>query len=219
MYESYQNTIAVPAFILYDELGLISYSSYKQQCARKKLNKIRNGGNGRQALIEFRTLPTLFKDAVVKAYGSPFKKDQLERLIDKLEACPDAHDYFVGKGLLPERVKQYYCESQILKAYSKLIYNIKVKQANGMAIKMGPAKEEICEVIQELKTITNSGNQQQFPHRLPSNYRALDNKLKKFEKSGLESLIHKAVGNTNSKKIKGKAADWILAFYLSLIHI
>lgn len=200
--------------MLYENLGLMSYSSYKQQCARGKINKIRNGGNGRQALVEFRTLPILFKEAVVKAFGDPNQKDQLERLIDKLEPCPDAHDFFIGKGLLPERVKQYYVESQILKAYDKLIYNIRVKQTNGMAVKMGPAKAEICAVIQELQKITPANSDQpQFPHRLPSNYRALDNKLKKFNKDGLESLIHKAVGNTNSKKIKGKAADWLLAFY------
>jgi hypothetical protein len=214
MYETYKNIISVPASVLYDDLQLLTYNNYKNYCKRGKIQKVRNGGNGRQALIDFKSLPILIKDAVINAYGNPYKKDQLDKLIEKLEPCPMAYDFFIGKGLLPERVKQYYVESQILTAYSQIINSLKLKQANGMAIKMGPAKQEICAIILELKNIKQSNtNENQFPHRLPSNYRALDNKLKKFLTEGADSLIHKAVGNTNSKKIKGKAAEWILDFY------
>lgn len=214
MYQTYQNTITLPAEILYNELSLLSYGNYKQWCSRGKINKVRNGGNGRVALIEFASLPELFKAAVKDVYGDPYKADAMQRFIDQLQSNPDAHDYYSTQGLLPEKINQYYCEAKILDLYHVLVQRIKVKQHNGIKIKMGDAKKEICQVIQELKNITHPHTKaKQYPHRLPANYRALDFKFHTYKTEGLSALIHKNEGNTNSKKIKGAVADWILAYY------
>ncbi|KQC30205.1 hypothetical protein [Flagellimonas eckloniae] len=221
MYQTYQNTIAVPAVVLYEDMCLMSYPNYKYYCRSGKINKIRNGGNGRQALIEFSSLPQTFKEAVKNAYGDPYSQDDVKRFTDRLENNIEASRYFDeyidedGRGLLPERIAQYYAEAQILDLYDKLIYDIKVKQRTGMRIKIGPAKKEICEVITKLQAFTRPGTSiRPYPHNLPKNYRALDNKLKKYKSEGLQSLIHSAIGNTNSKKIKGAVAEWILGFYM-----
>lgn len=221
MYQTYQNTLAVPAAILYADLNLITYSNYKKYCIRGKINKLCNGGNGRQALIEFASLPQTFKEAVKNAFGDPYRQDDVQRFIDRLENNIEASRFFEsytdddGRGLLPERISQYYAEAQILELYEKLIYDIKIKQRNGMRIKIGPAKKEICAVISKLQTVTRPNSTTRiYPHNLPKNYRALDNKLKRYREEGFASLIHSAIGNNNSKKIKGEVADWILAFYM-----
>ncbi|WP_228235898.1 hypothetical protein [Allomuricauda sp. M10] len=221
MYETYQNRLAIPAAILYDDLNLLTYTNYKQYCYTGKIKKIRTGGNGRQALIEFASLPQMFREAVKNAFGDPYSQDDVKRFTDRLENNVEASRFFEdytdddGRGLLPERISQYYAEAQILELYDKLVYDIKVKQHNGMRIKMGPAKKEICEVIQKVGSMTRPNSTiRPYPHNLPKNYRALDNKLKKYKEEGFGSLIHSAIGNTNSQKIKGEVAEWILAFYM-----
>lgn len=220
MYQNYQNTLVVPAALLYEDLALLSYDNYKQWCARGKINKILTGGNGRKALVEFASLPQLFRVEIKRIYGDPFKSSDLDALIARIRNNPETYVYFEnyrgdnGKGLLPERIAQYYAEAQILEVYEELVKDLNIKKHNGIRINLGPAKKEICAVIQELGTLEIEGTGKlKFPHRLPKNYRALDYKLQQYQQFGLESLVPKSIGNNNSRKIKGQAAEWIIATY------
>ncbi|WP_394749516.1 hypothetical protein [Spongiimicrobium salis] len=221
MYQTYQNILAIPAEALYSDLSLLSYDNYKWQCRSGKLEKIRTGGNGRTALVAYASLPPIFKDALKKAYGDPYLQDDVSTFINQLKNNKDAYLFFqdyidetTGKNLVKDRINQYYCEVQILTLYAELIERLRLKKLNGMDLRIGESKQEICDVIQDVKKVTFPNTTKcKFPHNLPSNYRALDNKLKKYLKEGYISLIHKAFGNNNSKKIKGSAADWILATY------
>ncbi len=223
MYEFHLNTMAVPASVLYEDLSLLTYENYKKQCVRKKIKKLVNGGNGRVSLVEFASLPEGYKKAIKNAYGNPYKQDDLQRFVNQLENNTEAYLYFsetykkeFGTALLPEEVDQHYAESQVLDLYGKLVERLELKQHQGIRLKMGNAKTEICDVIQSLRSVKDEfSGRPKYPigQSFPKNYRALDNKYARYRKEKYVSLVHKAKGNTNSKKIKGPVADWILAFY------
>lgn len=58
------NTPCVPARLLFEELKVISYTNYKQKCYRGQLKVVVRGGNGRQTMVEFASLPEEWKKVI-----------------------------------------------------------------------------------------------------------------------------------------------------------
>ena len=148
MYQTYQNTLAIPASALYENLNLLSYANFKKYCQRGKINKVLNGGNGRQALVEFSSLPQLFKQAVKEAYGDPYRQNDIDRFTDQLENNVKASQFFEtfkddeGRGLLPERIEQYYAEVGFL---DDAYYKWKLQQINDEATAMETAAGDVVD--------------------------------------------------------------------------
>lgn len=220
VFEYYNNTILCVNQDVFLDLNLLSYSQFQKWCQREKIKRVRTAGNGRTGLIRWDSIPSEELDKIKAAYGDPYKKDDVESFMSKLENDQDAAVFYQtyqdenGLYLLDTKQYQYYIEAQILNCYGKLLIEIEAKSRRNSGFKKTKAKRELSKVINELKTVKfPNSNKPKFPHKLPSNPRALERRYKEYQEEGYERLIHKGRGNSNTKKIKGDIARWILATY------
>lgn len=220
VFEYYNNTTLCVNQDVFTQLNLLSYDQFQKWCQRQKLVRLRTKGNGRTGLIKWDSIPEAELQKIKSAFGDPFCKDDVESFMNRLEADEEASVFYQtykdenGNSLLDEKQYQHYIEAQILNLYGSLLEEIELKSHRNPGFKKTKAKNDIAKVISELRVIKFDGTgKSKFPHKLPSNPRALERRFKEYKEEGYVRLVHKGRGNSNTKKIKGANADWILANY------
>lgn len=199
-------------------MSLLTHNQLQNFCKRGKLTRVRTAGRGRKGLIEWSTIPESLREPIISKHGDPYSVDVVDRIISRLNEDEKASATFAKEELTESQSLQYYTEAKILNLWGELLDEYTIRRRNNPSFRTSSAKKEICEGIQQLKTITYpNSNTLRFPHKLPSNPRALDRKYREYKSKGYESLIHKGTGNSNRNKIGAKNGDWILGFY-SLPH-
>lgn len=221
MYETYNNTLCINQEIFYDGLAMLSYSNFQKWVQRGKLNKVRTAGNGRTGLIEFSSIPEALKNQIIQAFGNPHLENDRATFTNQLEKDNEAVEFFKsfryedGTGLPISKQTQYICDAEILNLYGSLIesYEAKVK-STGRKSKKGALKQKLSAIINDLKAeCFPNTTTAKYPHKLPSNVRALDRKYFGYNKDGFDFLVHKNANNKAAQKIKGDIANWLLAQY------
>jgi hypothetical protein len=213
--------MCVDQSVFYEHLNILKIDVFQKWVQRNKLSRLRNAGNGRCGLIDWQSIPSDIKKIIKKAYGDPYNRDSVQEFENQIEPDTEAALFFENfkfdnnTGIPQSKIQQYYAEAQILNLYAKLCNKIQTKKRLGASIKVTDAKAHIVDVITDISTIKNhDGKSPRYPHHLPSNYRSMDRKFKKYQVDGYASLIHSNLGNeSNSVKIKGAIADWLLANY------
>jgi len=214
VFEYYNNTVLCVNQDVFLDLNLLTYSQFQKWCQREKITRVRTAGNGRTGLIRWDSIPDSELAKIKAAYGDPYRKDDVNSFIALLEHDEDAAVFFQKAPLDPEDELRHYVEAQILNAYGKLLIEMEAKSRRNSGFKKTKAKRELSKVINELSNVRfPNTNKQKFPHNLPTNPRALERRFKEYQEEGYERLIHKGRGNSNTKKIKGQIAEWILANY------
>jgi hypothetical protein len=212
IYEIFQNTMCVASGLLYqDNDPLLTKSNY-DAIKRRYAKTIRTGGNGRNALIDFNSLPSKYQQLIVERYGDPFQNSEAEYITSQLEADTEASKYFEkfklpdGRNLPESTQREYFTNAQILNLVEKLISRQKTKQRVFGKTRTTALWQKLADAIAIL-------SEDLYPHTLPSNPRSLERKLKSYKKTGYAALVHKNFGNGHAAKIEGDVADWILATY------
>ncbi|MEZ7494475.1 hypothetical protein QO206_03195 [Leeuwenhoekiella aequorea] len=197
------------------ELGLLTYHQFQHWCSkeRAKLNRLRTAGRGRTGLIAWSSIPDEYLEKIKKAFGDPYRKNDVKSFVDKLTNDDEAAVFYMKAGLSQEKEYQHYIEAQILNLYGELLQEIEVKSARNTNFKKTQAKRELAKVITDLKTLKREDGKARYPHKLPSNGRSLERRYNEYKDLGYDRLIHGGTGNTNTQKIKGALADWLLAKY------
>lgn len=222
MYETYNNILCVNQDVFYaDELCLLGYDRFQNWVKRHKLNRKRTKGRGRAGLIEFSSIPEALKNQIIKAFGNPYLKDDRVTFTNQIVQDQKAIDYFKsyryedGTGIPNKRQTQYILDAEILNLYNSLIiaYETKCKTNNRKQTK-GALKIKLSAIINDLKAECFPNTPiSKYPHKLPSNIRALDRKCFGYIKEGFSFLIHKNANNKAAQKIKGVVAKWLIANY------
>jgi hypothetical protein len=214
IYEEYQNTVCVNQDVFL-QLENFTYNMLQNWCrnSRRKLNRLRTKGRGRCGLIEFTSIPDPEREEIIKKYGDPYQRENIQSFTSRLKADPEAAEAFAKAGLSPEKEHQHYTEAQILNLYGELLNEIETKKSRNPGFKKGEAKEKISNTINELKKLKHPNGKQKYPHNLPANYKALERRYEKYKEGGCLILDHGGRGNINKLKIKGEIADFILASY------
>lgn len=197
------------------ELKLINYNQLQHWCRkdRNKLNRIRTAGNGRTGLIEWASIRDDFRQKIIKAFGDPYRKEDVKSFINRLQNDEAAASFLQKARVSEDKQLQYYTEAQILNLYGELLNDIEIKKARNTGFKKTKAKADLSKVINELKLQKFENGKQKFPHKLPANPRAIERRYKEYKEEGYENLVHGGDGNSSAKKIKGQIADWLLANY------
>ncbi|MFY0714092.1 hypothetical protein J1D01_10475 [Seonamhaeicola sp. NFXS20] len=221
MYETYQNTLCINQEVFYEHIAVLSYANFQKWVQRGKLKRVRTKGRGRTGLIEFASIPEDLKNIIIHKFGNPYLQNDRETFTNQLETDYDAIDFFKtyvyddGRGIPNKRQEQYICEAEILNLYNSILkkYEAKIK-AQRRKSKVGDLKKKLSSIINDLKTeVYPNTDTKKYPHKLPSNVRALDRKAKGYAKEGYDFLVHKNAGNKAAQKIKGDVAKWLLAQY------
>ncbi|TWP30543.1 hypothetical protein ETU09_00650 [Apibacter muscae] len=203
MYEFHNNILSIPAKVLYEDLEVVSYDTYRQWCVRGKLIKTRTArGLDSYALLDFEKLPQNIKDLIIKEYGNPPSENK--SLLEKqLKSDPEAVEFFANWQLpdyrfLEESVqKEYHAHAQIFNAVHALI---NIRQTSRK--KLNRPKQNSEELWKEISGHIQKLNKTEYPHSLPTNPTSLKRKYTRYIKEGYSSLIHANFCNQHSAKVK-----------------
>lgn len=208
-YEYYNNTIlCVRANFLFDEAKIISYDNYKKLAKRGGLNVVRNArGKFNYALVEFKTMREDIKRKLVSIVKpSIIRESMLNKYIKPdVEAAKFFVDYTdeSGNHLKRSLQKKYLVNVIVLKAVQALHDELMVNIYTS-----GGKKSSVYKTIEnELDKVDT----EQYSHSLPSSWKGIKRNLDSFNKSKYASVIHGNHSNTNTLKIKGDVANWIIA--------
>jgi hypothetical protein len=212
MYEYHNNLLSIPAKLLYEDWGLMAYSTYHTMCNRGKLVRTKEGrGKGNEAFVSFHDLPCNIKNICIEKLKHP--KDVIVR--NHLEAyiLPDvqAAKFFAehrkpnGRPLSDEDQREKATNAMILNGIQMLFNDPKSKRkAFGT---------KISHVWNEVSIAVNAINSSKWTYSLPGNPRRLKAKYEEYLKNGCEVFLHKGEGQKNAQIIKDEIADFILAKY------
>ena len=108
-------------------LEVMSESNYKQMVRRGKINRARRGGNGRQALIVFDSLPGKYRSAVRERKPDISTMPLQEWLRANYTPDAEARSYFSafrfdnGSALPAEKINEYTVNASVIKAVLRLM--------------------------------------------------------------------------------------------------
>ncbi len=198
---------------LYDpENNIMTKDQYNNLIRRNKMNRLQRGGNGRPALIEYKSIPLRFRqkiedkigyDPAQQAKHSYFRK---HLLIDK-----EAVSFFAnfqtesGQPLPIDRQREYHQNAMFLNALHTVRNNIAGRRKT-MGGRTAGIWENLTDVINDLRD--------EFKHSLPSNPVRLKSRMKTYLEDGYPSLIHRGFGNNNSRKVNEALEQLILSIYV-----
>lgn len=212
MYEYHNNILSIPARLLYEDWGLMSYDSYKKNCLRKKLIRTKEGkGCGNRAWVSVPDLPQNIKAICLEKIGKPEDVLVVNLLEPYVQPDTAAAVFFSGHrkpegGALPvQQQRQKVINCCILNAIQRIL---KEKGLSGKIF--GKRKLSVWE---NLSDAVNKLEASKWSHNLPVAPKRLKEKYESYVKQGYHVFIHKGEGNQNTAKIKGAAADFILANY------
>ncbi|WP_438710827.1 hypothetical protein ACSTS3_19510 [Aquimarina muelleri] len=227
IYESYNNNLCVSQDVFYKGVNLLGYDRFQNWVKAGKLNRLRTKGGTRTGLIEFSSIPESLRQLIIKSFGNPYLENDRTTFTNQLEQDQNAIDFFKsyryedGSGIPTKKQQQYICEAEILNLYIALInnYEAKTKSSNRKSNK-GALQAKISAIINDLiSEYYPNTSTKKYPHKLPSNPRALNrkafgtSKIIGYEKGGFEFLVHKNANNKAAQKIKGDVAKWLIAKY------
>lgn len=199
--EYYQNTLCVTRTELVQP-GILSDSYLKKLVREDKADKKRLGGNGRECLIAYDSLPLPVKDKLRKVYGDDMHKQALQSpLLKYYENDVKAFDFFDthkmqnGARLKDSKIREYTNNANALNAIIRLMNHNRTlrKSLGGISNTNQLYKDFIIPSLQTFKV--------QWGHTLPSGERRLREIIKDYQQSGYEALISGKLANENAAKI------------------
>jgi len=206
--EYYNNVLCVQAGWLYEDTGLITENTYKHMVSRKQINVVRRGCLNTPALVAYDSIPERFRRLIEEKCGDPRKAITINLLQDKIEADPKANEYYSeyllpNKHHLPAKVQiEYYTNAILLNACHRMISDRKSfrRSRGGSAPRMW---DELARLIEDLTSAT-------YPHTLPTHPRRLEDRYKRYQAEGYQSLIHKNFCNKSAAKVNDDIKESML---------
>lgn len=215
MYENRNGTVCIPAKLLYDGLNVISFSLYKKNDFHKQLNFLEKGGNGRQAIVTFKSIPPEIREKVIAKLGKPPMVDQQNRIEsfyqEDLRARSFYEEYTLpdGRHLETEHQEEYTVNASMLAAIEAVVNETQLTRKS-----RGGSKAVnwvgIARTVATLKYKRDEEGILLFKHTLPENERRLRDKYNEFVKNGYNCLISKKFMNKNTAKIDDEVKEAIL---------
>lgn len=208
MYQYHQNMLSIPARLLYDDLGVMSYKSYNVSCYRGKLKRTKEGkGKGNEAFVAFDSLEPQHQELVKEVLGEPTKAGHII-FTDYIRYDAEAERFFNNYTLddgnaLPEKnIREYITNANILNAIKEILDST-MSRRKALGSKVKPWTK-IVPIVKELPKHT-------YPHSLPASEKRLRDRYNLYLKEGYQSLIHSGFGHKNAEKINDDAKMWVLA--------
>lgn len=203
---AYQNHIlSIPARLLYEDWGLMSYKTYNVYCTRGKLIRTKEGrGQGNEAWVSFHDLPVVkgvdLKEFCVRMLGKP---ENANVVVNHLEQYilpdPKAIDFFAGhrkpngKPLKFDEQREKATSAMILNAI-ETIFKDKIS-CNRI---FGKKKTKIWQNISEA---VNALNPDKWHFNLPNNARSLQRRYNEYLANRYMTFIHKGEGSDNARVV------------------
>ena len=196
--------------------GLVPQNTYESLKKRKQLVSI-GKGHGSKFLIEFESLPPVYKKLVMDHFGDPYEYAAKQPIRDLIKPDEKARQFFEdyvkpsGGDLDYTDKVRYSNNAAILRAFHQLLSNKKqLKQV--LHISIGAFWQKACEIIKDV--------QQQFPNSLPTSDRRLKPIYNSFVSSGFDYavLIDGRVNNTTNNRKVDDEFEWLIMSLFAQQH-
>ncbi|MAS19041.1 MAG: hypothetical protein CMF34_02000 [Leeuwenhoekiella sp.] len=168
------------------------------------LNRVQLGGNGRQLLIEFDSLP---KD-IQKKIGDPRKSDHILEKYYKID--PEATAFYTnyqfedGEYLTLDSQDKHITNASILQAVLKLEIDRRTERLNKGGSMRGLNTSLWQDAVSFIE-LKEQKNPETFQCTLPrSERRFIERALRPFKKEGYAGIIKKYKANDNARKVTSK---------------
>ena len=192
--------------------AVMTKSCYDQLKHRKRINVTeRGGGLGKEAEVEWSSLPPRFKEKYVAKYGDPeaalMKQNNMITFDDK------AREFFAwytlpdGSGLKEDKQQEYLVNASVL---NKLL-EMETNQRRQRAQKGNRTPVSWENIFAQCEAFRTS-----YGHTLPKNTARLRDKMREYAREGYGCLVSRKIGNTNTTKITDDVAEWLLAHKVSV---
>ena len=211
MYQFHNDTLCIPAAELYGKAEIITRHNYDRLTQRGGLRVVRRGCKGTPALVEFSSMKSWIKNAVINLYGDPGDKMVVHYFAEYIKPDAEAAHFFsrykLEDGrLLPENIqREYRTNAELLDAIHRKVTSRRTKRKL-LGNPVGDLWQNIVEGILLLDKDT-------YPHSLPSNRRRLREKYNRYQKEGYTALIHRNFNNNNSRKVTIQIERLLLSLY------
>lgn len=208
MIVEYQNRLAVPASILYDDLKVVDYQNYLTMVRRHKLTKLRAGkGKDNCALIALDSLKPEWRTKIISLYPRPEQVAETNAFNEFIVEDTEAIAYFTQiqktqPRMEAKHVTRHSNEAAILNGFRKKYEGI-LKYSSRGATTRGFWKKAVSVL---------EGLNQHWPHKLPSSEKRLKDKYERYLEYGYKSLL-KGWDNANSRVVNEEIEALLNSIY------
>ena len=192
--------------------AVMSSDNYKILARRSRINVVvRGGGLGKEAEVEWSSLPPRFKEKYVAKYGDP--EAALMRQNNMITFDDKAREFFAsytlpdGSCLKEDKQNEYLVNASVL---NKLL-EMEATQRTQRAQKGNRTPVSWENIFKQCEAFRAS-----YGHTLPKNTARLRDKMREYAREGYGCLVSKKIGNTNTTKINADVAEWLLAQKVSV---
>lgn len=179
------------------------------------IKKVQRGGNGREMLIAFDSLPKEIQNSL----GDPRKNNNILELFFKFDA--DATTFYQqyqfedGSYLSTLHQEQYITNASVLKALVRL----REARIHERKIRKGSMKGLMSSLLNDAQLFNQILLQKYYcKHSLPNSEKRFKEALNEFEKGGYESVISKKLKNTNAQKVSDAIISLLNSLFAKQIH-
>lgn len=207
MFEFKQNTLCVSSTWLLDQ-NILSEGNYKKLCSIGHIKKLTIGGNGRKALVAFESIPERFKNIIRQKVGDPYASVKKILFSEYMKWDHNAEGYFKaylldnGTHLPEEKQQEYTHQAIVFNTVKHISINVVVQK------RFGGKKEMWDRMLTAIQNLPET-----WLHTRYKNVISFKRAFKRYEEDGYGSIVSGKWMNTNSSKIVGDVADWILSQY------
>ena len=179
--------------------GILSDPSYKKNVRLGKLRVIQRGGNGREALIDYNSLPEPLREAYDEKYPNATQQIKEQYMSDLLRVDSKAIDYYRnyelagGSGLSDKNQNEYVLNAQVMNEMMRVENVMKAEHATSGRSHPTLVWEAVLGTCEKLRNNYN--------HTLPNNPARLREKYNAYKRNGYGTLISRKVGNQSTRKI------------------
>ncbi|HRY33423.1 MAG TPA: Mu transposase C-terminal domain-containing protein [Bacteroidales bacterium] len=210
--EYFNNTMCITGTELIEKVG-IPKGTYDALKKRNKLKVLRRACNSTPALIEYRSMPTRYKEMVVSALGDPYDVVHRNKVAEAIIHDAKAEEFFstyrlANGSTLPEATIREYCtNAEVMTTVLSMIRTIKGHRSNQSGSFKG--------IWEGASRAVNDLDKQLYQHSLPTTATRLKDKCRQFQKEGYESIIHRGFCNKNTEKLSNEAQIWLFTRWCS----
>lgn len=163
------------------------------------IKKVQSGGNGRELLVLFDSLPQEYQSQLDDPRRS---QHVLERFYWTDE---QAVQFFQSTGYIDDaHLEKNVTNASVLQALIRL-KEAREREIIGKGYKPKKIFQTLCDDAISFNPVLLA--KWKVQHTLPENYRILEQKFKKFVEFGYQSLIHKGIGLKNALKVTDETLE------------
>jgi len=212
--EYHNDILGIEVDYLVDKGIFPSYESLKKLAQRGKIKRLRVGGNGRKALVEYDSMDAALKQKVEEKIGrSPYEFERYgyfkKYIVDDAEARTFFSHYVLddGRYLTDKNRLEYYTNAIVLNAVVQFVKDVKELRSSKGNPGRGGVWKNLSKIVNELAS--------EYRHTLPAREGSLRNKATDYAKNSYESLISGKIGSKNAQKRNEDLDSLILSLYVT----